>query len=111
MDADDAWLRHKTTRRAPYEERARRWPDADDVVLVSTRGEVTETTIGNLAVRLDGDWWTPPVSSGCLPGVERGRLVEEGRLSERVLTPADLTAADGLAVVNSLRGWRGARLV
>ncbi|MDT0275289.1 aminodeoxychorismate synthase component I [Blastococcus goldschmidtiae] len=110
VDADDVWLRHKTTRRAVYTERAARWPDADDVVLTSSRGEVTETTIANLAVRLDGRWWTPPVSAGCLPGVERARLIAEGRLHERRLTPADLVAAEGLAVVNSLRGWRDAVL-
>ncbi len=111
VDADDVWLRHKTTRRTVYAERAARWPDADDVVLVSSRGEVTETTIANLAVRLDGRWWTPPVSAGCLPGVERGRLVDEGVLHERRLTPDDLAAAEGLAVVNSLRGWRAAVLL
>jgi len=111
VDADDVWLRHKTTRRAVYTERAARWPDADDVVLTSSRGEVTETTIANLAVRLDGCWWTPPVSSGCLAGVERGRLVADGRLRERRLTPADLEAAEALAVVNSLRGWRPAVLL
>ncbi len=110
VDADDVRLRHKTTRRSVYTERAARWPGADDVVLTSSRGEVTETTIANLAVRLEGRWWTPPVSAGCLPGVERGRLIEEGRLHERRLTPADLVAAEGLAVVNSLRGWRDARL-
>ncbi len=73
-------------------------------------GQVTETTIANLAVRLDGRWWTPPRSAGCLPGVARGRLVEEGRLHERDLTPADLHRAEGLAVVSSLRGWRPAVL-
>ena len=111
VDADAVWLRHNTTRRAVYTERAARWPDADDVVLTSSRGEVTETTIANLAARIDGRWWTPPVSSGCLPGVERGRLVASGRLHERPLTPADVAAADGLAVVNSLRGWRPAVLL
>jgi para-aminobenzoate synthetase/4-amino-4-deoxychorismate lyase len=111
VDADDVWLRHKTTRRSRYAERAARWPDADDVVLTSTRGEVTETTIANLAVRLDGRWWTPPVAAGCLPGVERGRLVDDGVLTERRLTPADLAAAEALAVVNSLRGWRDAVLL
>ena len=44
-------------------------------ILVNRHGELTETTIANLAVRLDGTWWTPPTSSGCLPGVERGRLL------------------------------------
>ena len=111
VDADDVWLRHKTTRRAVYTERAARWPGADDVVLTSSRGEVTETTIANLAVRLGDRWWTPPVSSGCLPGVERGRLVAAGVLHERPLTPADLAAADELAVVSSLRGWRPAVLL
>jgi para-aminobenzoate synthetase/4-amino-4-deoxychorismate lyase len=111
VDADDVWLRHKTTRRAVYTERAARWPGADDVVLTSSRGEVTETTIANLAVRLEGRWWTPPVSSGCLPGVERGRLVADGLLRERPLTPADLATAEELAVVNSLRGWRPAVLL
>jgi para-aminobenzoate synthetase/4-amino-4-deoxychorismate lyase len=111
VDADDVRLRHKTTRRTVYEERAARWPAADDVVLTSTRGEVTETTIATLAVRLDGCWWTPPVEAGCLPGVERGRLVDEGVLRERRLTPEDLVAAEALAVVNSLRGWRPAVLL
>ena len=80
------WLRHKTTRRGAYTERAARHPDADDVVLVNERGQVTETTIANLAVRLDGRWWTPPLSAGCLPGVERGRLLDAGELQERALT-------------------------
>ena len=111
VDADSPWLQHKTTRRGVYTERAAAHPGADDVVLTNQRGQVTETTIANLAVLLDGTWWTPPVSAGCLPGVERGRLLDEGVLRERELTPDDLRAAEGLAVVNSLRGWRAAVLI
>ena len=111
VDETSAWLQHKTTRRDPYVDRALRHPEADDVVLVNRRGELTETTIANLAVRLGGQWWTPPTSAGCLPGVERGRLLESGRLRERVLTVDDLRVADGLAVVSSLRGWREAQLL
>jgi para-aminobenzoate synthetase/4-amino-4-deoxychorismate lyase len=83
---------------------------ADQVVLVNAGSEVTETTVANLAVRMEGRWWTPPVASGCLPGVLRGQLVEEGRLTERPITVAELTAAEELAVVSSLRGWRSALL-
>ena len=72
---------------------------------------MTEATTANLAVRLDGRWWTPPVASGCLPGVERGRLLDAGRLHERLLTVADLARAEGLAVISSLRGWRPATVV
>ncbi|GAB4079421.1 aminodeoxychorismate synthase component I [Modestobacter muralis] len=106
----EVWLHHKTTRREVYEQAAARHPDADDVVLVNDRGEVTETTIATLAVRLAGRWWTPPTSSGCLPGVARGRLLADGVLTERVLTVADLHAAEAIALVSSLRGWRPAVL-
>jgi para-aminobenzoate synthetase/4-amino-4-deoxychorismate lyase len=110
VDAGSAWLQHKTTRRDVYTAAALRHPEADDVVLLNERGEVTETTIANVAVRLDGRWCTPPTTSGCLPGVERGRLLDLGVLQERVLYAADLLAAEDLAVLSSLRGWRSARL-
>jgi para-aminobenzoate synthetase/4-amino-4-deoxychorismate lyase len=110
VDAGSPWLQHKTTRRDVYAAAALRHPEADDVVLLNERGEVTETTVANLAVRLDGRWCTPPTSSGCLPGVERGRLLGLGVLEERVLDATDLLAAEDLAVLSSLRGWRSATL-
>ncbi|HKG49733.1 MAG TPA: aminodeoxychorismate synthase component I [Actinomycetales bacterium] len=105
------WLHHKTTRRRTYTERAARHPEADDVVLLNDRGHVTESTVANLAVRLAGVWLTPPLEAGCLPGVERGRLVEQGLLHEHELTPDDLRRAESLALVSSLRGWRAATLL
>jgi len=110
VDPADPWLQHKSTRRDVYLTRALRHPEADDVVLVNRSGEVTETTVANVAVRLDGAWCTPPTTSGCLPGVERGRLLDLGVLQERVLYAADLLAAEDLAVLSSLRGWRSATL-
>jgi para-aminobenzoate synthetase / 4-amino-4-deoxychorismate lyase len=111
VDATSPWLQHKTTRRDVYLTRALRHPEADDVVLVNQHGELTETTTANLALRIGGRWWTPPTTSGCLPGIERGRLLESGRLQERRLTVADLWQAEQVAVLSSLRGWREARLV
>jgi para-aminobenzoate synthetase/4-amino-4-deoxychorismate lyase len=110
VDPGESWLHHKTTMREPYDRRARRRPDVDDVIMVNTRGELTETTRASLALELDGRWWTPPLGSGCLPGVERARLLEAGRLQERVLPVADLGRAEGVAVLSSLRGWRAAEL-
>jgi para-aminobenzoate synthetase/4-amino-4-deoxychorismate lyase len=111
VDPTDVGLFHKTSARARYEEAAARFPDADDVVLVNTEGELTETTVANLAVRLDGRWWTPPRSAGLLPGCERAALLEDGTLTERGIRIADLARADGLAVLSSVRPWRAATLV
>jgi para-aminobenzoate synthetase/4-amino-4-deoxychorismate lyase len=110
VDAREPWPHHKTSRREPYDTRLARHPDADDVLLVNERGELTESCVANLAVLLDGRWWTPPLGSGCLPGIARGVLVRAGVLAERTLRPADLGRADRIALVNSLRGWRTATL-
>ena len=111
VDPADVWLFHKTTRRAPYDRRRQRRPDVEDVVLVNTRGEVTETTIANLAARIDGRWFTPPRDGGLLGGTYREVLVREGRLEERPITIEELRAAEAIALVSSVRGWREAVLV
>ncbi len=111
VDPSDPWLFHKTTRRAPYERRRDRRPDLDDVVLVNDRGEVTESTVANLAVRLEGIWVTPPIDAGLLPGTYRTVLLREGRLMERSVTVDELRGAGELALVSSVRGWRPAVLV
>jgi para-aminobenzoate synthetase/4-amino-4-deoxychorismate lyase len=82
-----------------------------DVVLVNDRGEVTESTIANLAVRLNGVWVTPPIDAGLLPGTYRTVLLREGRLIERPVTVNELGGAGELALVSSVRGWRPAVLV
>jgi para-aminobenzoate synthetase/4-amino-4-deoxychorismate lyase len=111
VDTASPFLFHKTTRRALYEDRSSRYPDADDVLLINDKGEVTESTVANVVVRLDGRWVTPPVESGCLPGVYRSVLLEEGRIHERVVTLDDLGRADAVALINSVRLWRPALLI
>jgi para-aminobenzoate synthetase/4-amino-4-deoxychorismate lyase len=108
VDPADVWLYHKTTLREPYEGRRRRHPDVDDVLLVNNRGEVTESTIANLAVRLDGAWWTPPLDAGLLAGTYRAVLLREGKLRERPIRIEELRRAEEIALVNSVRGWRRA---
>ena len=79
--------------------------------MVNERGELTEATKYNLAVQCAGSWVTPPLASGCLPGVLRQVLLDEGALTEEVIMVDDLEGADGLALLSSVRGWQSARLV
>jgi para-aminobenzoate synthetase/4-amino-4-deoxychorismate lyase len=111
IDPLDLRLFHKTTSREVYEERARRHRNADDVILVNRRGELTETTRANLAVLLDGQWCTPPLTSGLLPGIERARMLREGTVIERVVMLEDLERSSGIATMSSLRGWRRSVIV
>ncbi|WP_321958760.1 bifunctional anthranilate synthase component I family protein/class IV aminotransferase [Burkholderia cenocepacia] len=104
----DALLLHKTTRRAEYD---RAWQAAEalggfDMLFVNERGEVTEGGRSNLFVKLDGQWVTPPLASGVLPGVMRGVLLDDRAFGavERVVTRDDLARAQGLLLTNALRG-------
>ncbi|NNC75116.1 MAG: aminodeoxychorismate synthase component I [Acidimicrobiia bacterium] len=110
IDSGNVFLFHKTTRRSVYDERTARHPDCDDVVLVNERGEITETTIANIAVQFAGEWWTPPLDSGCLPGTMRRHLLDEGKIKERVMSASELDSAEAIAVFNSVRGWQSAVL-
>jgi para-aminobenzoate synthetase/4-amino-4-deoxychorismate lyase len=110
VDPSDPLLFHKTTLRDRYEAAKDRHPDADDVLLVNRDGEVTEASSSNVAVLLDGRWWTPPLRCGLLPGTERAALLAEGTLEERAITVDELLGADGLALLNSVGGWREATL-
>lgn len=110
VHSGDIRLYHKTTDRQIYEQSRAAAPQADDVLLWNERDELCEATIANVAVRIGDDWFTPPVESGLLPGVERRALLESGRLRERVIRRAEITAATELALFNSVRGWWPARL-
>lgn len=111
VDPNDVWLFHKTSRRAPYDRRRDRRPDVDDVILVNSRGVVTESTIANLAVSIEGRWVTPPLDSGLLPGTYRAVLLREGTLVERPVAIEELLGAAEVALVSSTRGWRPAVVV
>ena len=103
VDPADWRLFHKTSMRRRYQEARLRHPGADDVLLVNLNGEVTESTIANVIVRIDGTWVTPPLASGCLPGVMRRVLLEAGEITEASVLVSDLDRAEELALINSVR--------
>jgi branched-chain amino acid aminotransferase len=80
----------------------------DEVVLLNERGEVSECTSANIFAVRGADVWTPPLSSGCLPGVTRAVLVENIRaaglkISEKTLMPGDLESADEVFITSTTR--------
>jgi para-aminobenzoate synthetase/4-amino-4-deoxychorismate lyase len=110
----DVFLRHKTTRRDRYDrlyQRAR-MDGFDEVIFLNERDEVTEGAISNLFVLRGGKLYTPPLSSGVLPGVFRRSLLErDAGAEERILRVTDLESAEGVYLCNSLRGMRRVQML
>jgi para-aminobenzoate synthetase / 4-amino-4-deoxychorismate lyase len=105
ISTGDRRLYHKTTDRTLYDRARAIRGDAFDVLLWNDRGEITEFTIGNVVVELDGHCFTPPIECGLLGGVFRGQLIEQGLIAERVISKDDLRRATRIWLINSLREW------
>jgi branched-chain amino acid aminotransferase len=80
----------------------------DEAVLLNERGEVSECTSANIFAASGGEVYTPPLDSGCLPGVTRELLLDTVRvpgitLVERALKPQDLERADQVFITSTTR--------
>ena len=105
IDSSEPLRRHKTTERHLYDAALARLPNDSpifDLVFLNERGEVAEGARSTVFVERNGMLLTPPLTSGCLPGVLRGELLAGGQAIEEVLRPEDLHA--GFWLGNALRG-------
>ena len=105
-------LHHKTSLRSHYDAAilAATEAAAFDAIYVNARGDVSEGARSTLLVQLQGRWWTPPLPSGVLAGVLRGRLLARcPQLGERVLHRDEVLTAPALAVASALRGVQPAQ--
>jgi len=110
IDPQDPLLFHKTTARQVYDDARRQHPAADDVLLWNPAGEITESTLANVVIRRGDDLVTPPLECALLPGTMRAELLAAGRIREAVVRREELETADEILLINSVRGWIGARL-
>ena len=78
--------------------------DKQEIIYHNVKGELLETSIGNLVLKIDGKLYTPPIRLGILPGIYRQHLLETGQVEEKVLTLADLAQAEAIYACNAVRG-------
>jgi len=108
VDTATPWVFFKTTNRALYnEEHARALEDGlFDCLFCNDKGSVTEGCITNVIINSRGQYKTPPVDSGLLPGVMREKLLCSDSVSviEEQLTVRDIQQAEAIYLCNSVRG-------
>jgi branched-chain amino acid aminotransferase len=95
-------------KRYPYRKSLEMLADAkragfDDYILVNREGFLTETAIANLIFQIDGQWMTPPLSDGVLPGVMRALLVEKNGVIVRRIRAKQLDEIESGFIVSSLK--------
>ena len=80
----------------------------DEVILLNERDEVAECTSANLFAAKGGEVITPPLASGCLPGITREVLLGEIhvpgiRIVEKPMRMGDLTGAEEVFITSTTR--------
>ena len=80
----------------------------DEVILLNEREQVAECTSANIFIATGNRVWTPPLSSGCLPGITRELLLGEihvpgFEVREKDLTIAELEEADEVFITSTTR--------
>jgi branched-subunit amino acid aminotransferase/4-amino-4-deoxychorismate lyase len=74
-----------------------------DSVLFNEKNEITETAVANLVFLIAGDWVTPPISSGILPGVVRAIAIENCGVKVRPIHVSEIPEVESGFMLSSLR--------
>ncbi len=75
----------------------------DDIIIIKN-GLISDTSIANIAISIDGVWLTP--TKPLLYGTTRARLLKSGFLKCENLSIEDLEKAENFAIMNSLIGFK-----
>lgn len=75
----------------------------DEVIRIDSKGHVSEGAVSNVVFRINGQWMTPALSSGCLPGIVREVCIVELGVQEAVLLKEDIEQADAGFLLSSLK--------
>ena len=74
-----------------------------DSVLFNEKNEITETAVANLVFLISGEWVTPPISSGILPGVVRAIAIENCGVKVRPIHVSEIPEVVSGFMLSSLR--------
>jgi len=75
---------------------------ATDALMLNGQGHVVCATVGNLFARIEGQWITPPVDDGILPGIARAKIIPCLGAKQTSLSEADVHSVDAAFISNSL---------
>jgi len=103
---------HKTSNRRLYDLEYKKALQLNlvDFIFLNEKEEVVEGCIYNLFIKKADNFYTPPIDSGCLPGIMREYLLKKRFLKEQTLTLQDLYSAEAIYLCNSVRGIKRVNL-
>lgn len=75
----------------------------DDGIRFNFSGEVCEGAVTNLLLKIGGQWVTPHVGSGCLPGITRELALQWLDIQEAIVPRQELRNVESMYLLSSLK--------
>jgi len=92
--------RYKFSNRQHLEKLFARRGDCDDILIVKN-GCITDSFTANVIFYDGHRWWTP--DTPLLPGIQRAKLLDEGKISVCRITPYDLKKYQKVGLINAMQ--------
>jgi branched-chain amino acid aminotransferase len=74
----------------------------DDVLIMNDMNAITSSSVGNVILKLEGVYKTPPLKDGVIDGVRRATLLKAMEIRESSISSTDFMYCDAAWIVNSL---------
>jgi branched-chain amino acid aminotransferase len=75
----------------------------DEALVINKKGNISEGAVSNLLVKIAGQWLTPPLLDGVLPGTMRALVIENFDVSVRSISVTELERIESAFLLSSLR--------
>lgn len=75
-----------------------------DEVIIARENRITDSSIGNLVFRKNGEFFTP--KEPLLLGTQRTYLLQQGLLQEKEILLAHLPSFEAVGIINALIDWK-----
>jgi branched-subunit amino acid aminotransferase/4-amino-4-deoxychorismate lyase len=83
----------------------------DDALIVNTENQIIEASSSNIFWKQNGQWFTPPLSSGCVAGIGRELFLNQNKVTEKACYANDLFNAEDGILTNALTAPRRFKLI
>ena len=75
----------------------------DEAIVFNAEGNISEGAVSNIMAQINGQWITPPISDGALPGIMRGLVIENCRVAIATIPISHIGDITSAFLLSSLR--------